>query len=265
MKNPTLIKFMIVGMGVTMASSTFAQNYAPRYRSTQRQGAAQQQYSQPAQAYQQYGSTANYQAPWYQTLAKDRSHNFGIVPRASKQERIFEFVNTTDADIFLTNIRTSCGCTKPKVLTPQVRPGEKAQIQAVFDTLHFYGQRGATLTVSIQKSSQYGELQFTVKGNIRRDVVLNPGEVVFDDVSVSEPAQRTVQMLYAGNPNWKVTQVKSTNSNVAAEAVEIERNTATGRVTYNLVVTLADTQDAGSFSEVLTIATNDPKTNGMPV
>ena len=213
-----------------------------------------------------YGS--NGRTVWYQNLTKEHEHNFGVVARASKQEHVFEFINTTGNDLFLTGVRTSCGCTKPLILTSHVKPGEKAQVNARFDTLNFYGSRGATLTVSMKKSgtvTEYGELQFAVKGEIRRDVVLSPGEIAFDNISLSEQAQRTVKVMYAGNPQWKIIEVKSTNPNVVAEAREVERSANNNRVTYELIVKLNDQQNAGSFNEFLTIVTNDSKTTGMPV
>ncbi len=258
---------------VPQYNSTPQYNNVPRYNSVPQyntvspyntpQGTQQFQQFPPTKTSSQKSTPA-----WYQSLTDDREHDFGTVARASKQERIFEFVNSTDSDLFLTGVRASCGCTKPKILTQHVRPGETAKVAAVFDTLNFYGERGATVTVSLQKSgsvSEFGEIQFSVKGNIRRDVVLNPGEIVFDNVTVSEGANRTARMLYAGNAGWKIVQIKSTNPNVVAEAREVERNSTTKRVTYDLVVNLTGDQDPGTFCEFLTIMTNDAKTSGMPV
>lgn len=247
-------------------------NSVPQYNTVPRYNSVPAYNTVPAGTTKNYsrisGSNLAGRAPWYHGLTSEREHNFGVVPRASKQEHVFEFVNNTGDDLFLTGVRTSCGCTKPNVLTPHVKPGEKAQVNARFDTLNFYGARGATLTVSLRKSgavTEYGELQFAVKGEIRRDVVLNPGEIAFERVNVSEAAQRTVQVLYAGNPQWKIVEVKSTNPNLVAEAREIERNLGSKRVTYELIVKLNDKQDPGSFNEFLTIVTNDAKTTGMPV
>lgn len=204
----------------------------------------------------------------FQGLVSERMHDFGTVARGSRQEKIFEFVNTTDSDLMLTGVKTSCGCTKPKILTPQVKPGQTGKLSAVFDTVNFYGNRGATLTVSVKKTgttAQNGEIQFSVKGSIRRDVVLSPGEFSFDDVIISQEADRVAKVLYAGNAQWKILEVKSTNPNLSAEAREVSRDQSRGRVTYELVVKLSGKQDAGSFNEFLTIVTNDAKTNGMPV
>lgn len=135
--------------------------------------------------------------------------------------------------------------------------------------MNFYGERGATLTVSLQKTggqyTEFAEIQFAVKGKIRRDVVLNPGELNFDEASIVSKGQRTARVLYAGNVDWKILEVKSTSPNFTAEAKEIERNPSTGRVTYDVIVTSNGEQTAGKLNEYLTIVTNDAKTNGMPV
>ena len=211
---------------------------------------------------------SNGKPAWFQGLAEKRAHDFGVVARSSKQEHVFEFENTTDNDIFLTSVQTSCGCTKPTILTPHVKPGGTAQVNAKYDTQNFYGPKSATVTVSLQKAgpvSETGEVQFSVKGTIRRDVVLNPGEVVFDNVVVSESLQRTVRVSYTGDANWRIEAIKSTNPNMEAEAREVERNGLTRRVSYDLVVKLKNGLEPGAINEWLTIVTNDPTTTGMPV
>ena len=206
--------------------------------------------------------------PWYQTLTDKREHDFGTVARASKQVHVFEFENNTGADLLLNNVRTSCGCTKPMILTQHVKPGQTGQVQAEFDTLKFFGKRGATLSVSIQKVgqySEYAEIQFADKGKIRRDVVVSPGMFDFQDVNISETSKRTAKLWYAGKPDWKILDVKSTNSNLSIDFEEVERDTAAGKAVYELTVFLEDGQPAGQFLDNLTIITNDPATSGLPV
>ena len=206
--------------------------------------------------------------PWYQTLTDQREHNFGTVARASKQVHVFEFENTTGSDLLLNSVRTSCGCTKPKILTQHVKPGQIGQIQATFDTLKFYGDKGATVSVSIQKLGQYSEfaeVQFAVKGKIRRDVVVSPGMFDFQDVNISETAKRTAKLWYAGKPDWKILDVKSTNSNLKIDFEEIDRDNTSGKVVYELAVNLTGDQPAGQFLDNLTIITNDVATSGLPV
>ena len=213
-------------------------------------------------------SSAPAALPWYQTLTDQREHDFGTVARASKQVHVFEFENTTGADLLLNQVRTSCGCTKPKILTQHVKPGQTGQVEATFDTLKFFGKRGATLSVSLQKLgqySEYAEVQFSVRGKIRRDVVVSPGMFDFQDVNVSETAKRTATLWYAGKPDWKILDVKSSNSNLEIDFKELERDAAAGTVVYELTVNLTKDQPAGQFLDNLTIVTNDSATSGLPV
>ncbi len=207
--------------------------------------------------------------PWSQKLLDSVStqHDFGAVPALSKQEHTFEFVNTTEDILNLFQVRASCGCTKPTILTPSVAPGETAKILAQFQTRQFRGEKSATVTVSVDRVGQYtqrGEVQFSVKGKIRKDVVMSPGEVSFPTIGASQTAQQIVKLKYAGSPLWQVLKVKSTNPHLDVEAQEISRE-QTGRVAYELVVKVKDSMPAGSFEEELTVFTNDKNTPRMPV
>lgn len=206
--------------------------------------------------------------PWYQSLATERDHDFGTVATASKQSHVFEFKNMSDADLHLTSVKASCGCTKPTILTPVVRPGETARIETVFDTLKFHGSKSATVTVSVKKVgpvTHWGELQFSVKGSIRQDIVLNPGEVRFDPVLSGKSANREIEIVYAGDAQWSIVDVKSSNPNIKAEFERTKRDEATRLTTYTLTVHLESDQPVGSLNEYLTLLTNDRVSTELPV
>jgi hypothetical protein len=208
------------------------------------------------------------QVPWTQDLVHDveTHHDFGSVPTGSQQEHVFEFVNSSDAPLNLISVKASCGCTKPTILTSLVQPGETARVMAKFDTMKFRGEKAATVTVGINKLtsfSEYGEVQLSVKGKIRKDVVLTPGSISFHNVPAASASQQTVKMKYAGNPLWKILRVESTNDNIKAEARELKR--AGGRITYELVVKLSGSQATGTFADELYVITNDARVNKMPI
>jgi hypothetical protein len=197
---------------------------------------------------------------WSQSLTDKRDHDFGAVPKASKQEHVFSFVNQLDSELKLLSVWASCGCTKPTILTSVVQPGETAKILAKFDTLNFDGQRGATVTVRVQRSQPYNEsaeVQFTVKGMIRRDVVLNPGAVDFGNIAVGQGASTKVRIMYAGNPSWNISEVRSSNSNVSGNLVETRRDPNSRRIDYELEVQVSPEHPAGILNDELTLVTND--------
>jgi hypothetical protein len=197
---------------------------------------------------------------WSQTLTNNREHNFGAVAKASTQEFIFSFTNPLESDLYLTGVRTSCGCTKPTILTSVVKPGEMAKVLAKYDTVNFDGQRGATVSVSLQRQSPYfesAEIQFSVKGMIRRDVVLDPGGVDFGNVMLGNPKTQKIAVKYAGNPNWQITEALSTNSNITAQFTEKRRDVQMRRVDYELTVTVDANQPNGPLNDQVTLVTND--------
>lgn len=206
------------------------------------------------------GSVTGPKLHWSQSLTDKRDHDFGAVPKASKQEHVFSFVNQLDSELKLLSVWASCGCTKPTIVTSVVKPGETAKILAKFDTLNFDGQRGATVTVRVQRSQPYNEtaeVQFTVKGMIRRDVVLNPGAVDFGNIAVGQGANTKVKIMYAGNPNWSISEVRSSNSNVTGNLVETRRDPNSRRIDYELEVQVNPEHPAGILNDELTLVTND--------
>ena len=72
------------------------------------------------------------------------------------------------------SVRSSCGCTMPSVTQATVKTHETSAILAVFNTKAFLGQRGGTVTVTIDKPF-HAEVQLVVRGFIRGDVMLTPG------------------------------------------------------------------------------------------
>ena len=59
--------------------------------------------------------------------------------------------------------------------------------------------------------------------------------------------------------------MKSTNSNLKIDFEEVDRDSTSGKVVYELAVNLTGDQPAGQFLDNLTIITNDPATSGLPV
>ncbi len=255
------ISRVVLPLTALLVMSTFASNleaYQRFRRGQYRQPRSNQYRAQTPSRSQATGTKTS--AYWTNSFEfGKRNHDFGAVPTASKQEYIFEFKNTLDTPIQLVGVRASCGCTKPTILTPTVNPGEMARVKAKYDTVSFRGAKSATVTLSVRRSapqSQSGEIQFSVRGKIRQDVVLNPGLINFANVSPGKEHLRTVQVKYAGNPQWKVVSAKSSNPNLTIESREISRD-GRGRVGYELVVKLSGDQTIGMFTDEITLVTTD--------
>lgn len=193
---------------------------------------------------------------WAKALFPTTSHDFGTVARAAKTEFRFPLQNTLNQDIHIASVRASCGCTTPIVETENIKAGETGYITARFNTGTFFGQRGATLTVVIDKP-RYAEVQLQVKGYVRTDVVFSPGEVSFGTVEAGEAQTKKVMVEYAGRGDWKILGVRSPNEFVAADVKEATRTN--GRVGYEIEVSIREGAPVGTLQNELILETNDKR------
>ncbi len=201
---------------------------------------------------------------WARKMFQVTSHDFGTVARGAKAEYVFEMQNIFEEDIHIASVRTSCTCTEPQILKDTLKTWEKGGILAKFRTRSFLGNRSATLTVTIDRP-YFAEVQLSVRGYIRGDVVFNPGEVSFGEVAQGDAQEQMINVVYAGRSSWEIVDVRSANEHFEVELMDETRYA--GQVTYKMLVRLLDTAPAGYIQDQLTIITNDSwnKSLDLPV
>ena len=191
---------------------------------------------------------------WAEKMFEVKEHDFGVVARGSKQLFRFEFTNHYEEDVHVLRVRSSCGCTTPRLERPLVTSLEKGAVLATFNTSTLRGSQGATLTVTIDKPFR-AEVQLRVKGYIRTDVAFQPGSVQFGDVVLGTATERTIKVIHAGARNWEILDVRSVND---FYEVFLKQRTVNGeRVDYQLLVRLTDKAPAGYLNDHLILVTND--------
>jgi hypothetical protein len=205
---------------------------------------------------------------WVTKMFSETKHDFGTVARGSDTVYKFPAKNIYKQDIELLSVRSSCGCTSPTIDKKTLKTGEIGYVTATFNTRStFTGVHGATLTVEVRWKDgniwRKGETQLRVDGNIRGDVVFQPGAVKFDGVDQGTPAEQKVAVTYAGRSNWKLVDVRGASDALEVELTQTQRYT--GRVAYDLLVRLKDNAAAGYFSEQLVLVTNDEVNPRIPI
>ena len=199
---------------------------------------------------------------WASKMFDTQSHDFGVVARGSDTVYRFEVKNIYKEDIEISSVRSSCGCTSPSIENRRIKTYEKAYIVAKFNTRTFTGPHSATLTVRISKPYP-AQVQLRVHGNIRGDVVFEPGSVDFDTVSQGTNSERTLGITYAGHSNWRIDDVRSVSEFLEAELIEKRRNG--GRVNYDLLVRLRENAPAGFIKDQIILVTNDRQNPRIPI
>ena len=206
---------------------------------------------------------------WVARMFAEKEHNFGTVARGADAVHRFAVRNIYKQDIELVNVRSSCGCTSPTIepQTKVLKTGETGYVVASFNTRAFTGVHSATLTVEVKWNDKgvlrRGETQLRVHGNIRGDVVFNPGAVKFDAADQGSVSEEQVLVTYAGRSDWKIVDVRGASDDLEVELTQKQRHSQ--RVAYELLVRLKNSAPAGYFNEQLVLVTNDDQNPRIPI
>ncbi len=205
---------------------------------------------------------------WVTKMFAETKHDFGTVARGSDTVYKFPAKNIYKQDVELLSVSSSCGCTSPTIDKKVLKTGDIGYVTATFNTKgSFKGIHGATLTVEVRWKDgdkwRNAETQLRVDGNIRSDVVFQPGAVKFDGIDQGTNTEQKVTVTYQGRSDWKVVDVRGASDALEVELTQTQRYT--GRVSYDLLVRLKDSAPAGYFNEQLVLVTNDEENPRIPI
>jgi len=94
----------------------------------------------------------------------DQKHDFGDIVQGNVVEHSFEFTNTGNMPLIISNVITTCGCTAPSWPKEPVKPGEKAKIKIVFNSTGKIGRQNKVVTILSNTSNQKERLH--IQANI---------------------------------------------------------------------------------------------------
>lgn len=60
-------------------------------------------------------------------------HNFGVFGQEEKQKHTFTFTNTSDINLYVMDVSTSCGCTVASYSDEKIAPGDSGKININYD------------------------------------------------------------------------------------------------------------------------------------
>lgn len=100
------------------------------------------------------------QAQQAEITFKEETIDYGTITRGDDGLRVFEFTNTGDAPLIISNVRSSCGCTIPKKPDGPIAPGESSTIEVKYDT-NRVGPIRRTITVLSNASQSMVPLKIT--------------------------------------------------------------------------------------------------------
>ncbi len=100
---------------------------------------------------------------------KESVIDYGDIERGSDGVRVFEFTNTGNIPLVISNVTSSCGCTIPKKPTEPIAPGKTGVIEVKYDTNRVGPIRK---TVTVTSNADTPTVALKIKGK-----VMDPNQV----------------------------------------------------------------------------------------
>ncbi len=97
---------------------------------------------------------------------KAETIDYGEIEKGSDGVRVFEFTNTGDQPLIISQVKSSCGCTVPSKPDGPIAPGESSTISVKYDTKRV-GPIRKTVTVYSNADEPIKSLK--IKGKILAD------------------------------------------------------------------------------------------------
>jgi Protein of unknown function (DUF1573) len=99
---------------------------------------------------------------------KSESIDVGEIPQGKPKAIVFEFKNTSDKEIIVTNVQGSCGCTATDYTKTPIKVGKSGTVTATYNAANV----GAfTKTVSVTTNAEATPKVLTLKGTVKAVVV----------------------------------------------------------------------------------------------
>lgn len=77
----------------------------------------------------------------------EMSHDFGDIEQGDKVDYTFEFTNTGDAPVVISNVLTTCGCTASSWPREPIVPGASSKIEVSFNSAGKIGHQNKVITI----------------------------------------------------------------------------------------------------------------------
>ncbi len=99
------------------------------------------------------------QAPGPYMTFEEESYDFGDINQGDKVEYVFNFENTGDTPLIITNIKVTCGCTATDWSRDPIPPGEKSSITVKFNSTGKLNKQNKVVTIVSNASNPIPQIK----------------------------------------------------------------------------------------------------------
>ena len=186
-------------------------------------------------------------------------HNFGDIFDHESVETTFKFTNTGSAELIITDIKASCGCTVPKLDKYRYAPGESGEIRVLFNPSKKQGPQNQSIRIW-SNDPDVKIHTITVNANVEPVLIMTPPYAQFS--SVQKGTQKQVSLTVSGRgEDFKVTRadVQNLSEHIVINMSEPVKTVVNGetRSEVRIDIVALPSLPVGRFNDLITLRTND--------
>jgi len=192
--------------------------------------------------------------------------DFGKVVEGQIVNHDFEIQNTGNAELNISDVHASCGCTAAKPEKSDLKPGEKTNINVSFNSSNRIGEQEKYIYV-ISNDEQNSELKFLLKGividksvGLTKDVkapklVLLESQHDFGEVEEGKVVETYIGFKNDGQVDLTINDVKTS---CGCTAALLTSKTLKPGEKSNVRIDLDTSKREGKLTRTVTLFSNDP-------
>ena len=197
-------------------------------------------------------------------FASDK-YTYGTIEEGKIVHHTFEFTNTGTADLIITAVRPTCGCTVAGDYDKEVKPGENGKIPITLDTSGFDGYLAKTIKVITNIPGDSNYFILTMEGTVKVSVDVSPRKLDFGNIEGERrvPLEGTITISNRLSDPFTITDVIDvtddlTIPNVTAskDNVETKMETLKAGFVYALTITVKPPFKHGQVIGIIQIKTD---------
>lgn len=148
-------------------------------------------------------------------------HDFGTIDKGEKITHKFNFTNSGDEVLEITDVKASCGCTTAKPEKASYQPGESGVIPVTFNSSRFSGNITKTVTVTTNSTDEPKQV-LRIKGMIATEMDISPNYVSFPEVSRNDDVvTREIRISTRQLEKLEISEAKASEDFVKVEPVRV--------------------------------------------
>jgi len=184
--------------------------------------------------------------------------DFGLIKQENVVTHVFEVRNLGEAELVISKVRASCGCTAALVSSPEVAPGSSSQIKVVFNSSGFRGKVSKYIYVESNDPDQPVSrltITATVEAPPQPIIELMEDSWDFGLITQGERPTYTLSVRNTGEQELLLSKIR-TSPHCTAEL--LSTNSILPGKMGKISISCDSTGQKGLVKEYLFIDTNDP-------